>query len=285
MYYLIPKKEVAEANECIPYVAKAPKIVPKKRESSVPTKRNTHGTPDHIGKFIKESALEKNYIKNIKTVPNHRVENIKDKEYPRSLVSRTVPLEEVKGKTKETYEKNYVVTMNMNKGQLLGDFQLGDQDCRDLGPCICSECSGKNDDGVRVWKVTNSLYELKMHSYTVHNGIISEGTLINYEKNDDEDVFIKSSNEYFMMRRNGIEEKYRDKFGDEPTIEEPSTIKVYGWNSVSACTPENKVLINAFLEQNRADILMLNDKLNDKDTVIAKVSLKNSNKSFIVVCA
>ena len=40
----------------------------------------------------------------------------------------------------------------MNKGQLLGDFQLGDQDCRDLGPCICSECSGKNDDGVRVWK-------------------------------------------------------------------------------------------------------------------------------------
>ena len=175
-----------------------------------------------------------------------------------------------------------------------------------------------------MWKVTNSLYELKMHSYTVHNGIISEGTLINYEKNDDEDVFIKSSNEYFMMRRNDIEEKYRDKFGDEPTIEEPSTIKVYGWNSVSACTPENKVLINAFLEQNRADILMLNecgpikdkkiiknknykvlsqgegaaivynekytvtqifDKLNDKNTVIAKVSLKNSNKSFIVVCA
>ena len=200
MYYLIPKKEVTEANECIPYVAKAPKIVPKKRGSSVPTKRYTHGTPtDHIGKFIKESALEKDYIKNLKTVPNHRVENIKDKEYPRSLVSRTVPLEEVKGKTKETYEKNYVVTMNMNKGQLLGDFQLGDQDCRDLGPCICSECSGKNDDGVRVWKVTNSLYELKMHSYTVHNGIISEGTLINYEKNDDEDVFIKSSNEYFIL--------------------------------------------------------------------------------------
>ena len=36
MYYLIPKKEVTEANECIPYVAKAPKIVPK-RGSSVPT--------------------------------------------------------------------------------------------------------------------------------------------------------------------------------------------------------------------------------------------------------
>ena len=87
----------------------------------------------------------------------------------------------------------------MNKGQLLGDCQSGDQDCRDLGPCICSECSGKNDDGVRVWKVTNSLYELKMHSYTVHNGIISEGTLINYEKNDDEDVFIKRSNEYFIL--------------------------------------------------------------------------------------
>ena len=45
----------------------------------------------------------------------------------------------------------------------------------------------------------NSLYELKMHSYTVHNEIISEGTLINYEKNDDEDVFIKSSNEYFIL--------------------------------------------------------------------------------------
>ena len=81
---------------------------------------------------MKESALEKDYIKNLKTVPNHRVENIKDKEYPRSLVSRKVPLEEVKRKKKETYEKNYVVTMNMNKGQLLGDFQLGDQDCRDL---------------------------------------------------------------------------------------------------------------------------------------------------------
>ena len=53
MYYLIPKKEVTEANECIPYVAKAPKIVPKKRGSSVPTKRYTHGTPtDHIGKRI-----------------------------------------------------------------------------------------------------------------------------------------------------------------------------------------------------------------------------------------
>ncbi len=167
--------------------------------------------------------------------------------------------------------------MNMNKGQLLGDFQLGDQDCRDLGPCICSECSGKNDDGVRVWKVTNSLYELKMHSYTVHNGIISEGTLINYEKNDDEDVFIKSSNEYFMMRRNDIEEKYRDKFGDEPTIEEPSTIKVYGWNSVSACTPENKVLINAFLEQNRADILMLNECGPIKDKKIIK------NKNYKVL--
>ena len=50
-----------------------------------------------------------------------------------------------------------------------------------------------------MWKVTNSLYELKMHSYTVHNGFISEGTLINYEKNDDEDVFIKRSNEYFIL--------------------------------------------------------------------------------------
>ena len=38
---------------------------------------------------------------------------------------KKLPLEEVKGKKKETYEKNYVVTMNMNKGQLLGDFQLG----------------------------------------------------------------------------------------------------------------------------------------------------------------
>ena len=125
-----------------------------------------------------------------------------------------------------------------------------------------------------------------------------------------------------MIKREEVNEKYIEKFGEEPDQEEKDYIKIYGWNCVSACSPENKTLINAFLEQNKVDILIINEcgaikekkviknknyrllsqgegeaiifnekytvkqineHLNDKDTVIAKVYVHIEDQMNIMI--
>ena len=48
------------------------------------------------------------------------------------------------------------------------------------------------------------------------------------------------------------------------------SFRVVGWNSASLCKPTNKVMINAFLEKDKPDIVMVNEcgKIYEKKIII-----------------
>ena len=48
-------------------------------------------------------------------------------------------------------------------------------------------------------------------------------------------------------------------FGNNNNIKIDNYLKIIGWNCSSAWTPENKILINAHLDNLYTDIIILND--------------------------
>ena len=63
---------------------------------------------------------------------------------------------------------NFEVRNKIPVNKILIDFGIGKEDCKIIGPCICSECSGISKDGKKVYKITEDLEVLKGHCRNAH---------------------------------------------------------------------------------------------------------------------
>ena len=145
-------------------------------------------------------------------------------------------------------------------GELYTKYHIDQVSCRIIGPCICSECSGVNKDGVKVWKVTNSLEELKNHCSHFHNKKIPVNSIVQSNHNKDYVYISRKKNEYFLINKKDLPDNTKNKYGNSNNnLDEEKYLRIIGWNSVSLCSPVNKTLINAYLEKHNTDIIMVNE--------------------------
>ena len=60
-----------------------------------------------------------------------------------------------------------------NNDKLCSTYRITQKTCRLIVPCICSEFSGIKDKGIKLYKIYNSLEELKIHCTQFHNKVTS----------------------------------------------------------------------------------------------------------------
>ena len=222
--------------------------------------------------YILEKNIEKDFIANLKVKKNSQCENIRDKIEPKDLFTTVHQFAKF---NMNSNMFNFEIRNKIPVEKLLTDFGIGKEDCKMIGPCICSECSGVSVNGKKVYKVTENLESLKEHCRGYHERYLNVGDMIKFRVPDNCVIIKKESKgvEYFMMNKKDVPDKNKsdeDEIGFKEEDEMKDSFKVVGWNSASLCKPTNKVMINAFLERDKPDIVMINEcgKIYEKKIII-----------------
>ena len=146
-------------------------------------------------------------------------------------------------------------------------MNINDERSKLFNNCICYECSGINGKGKRVYRIYNSLYELKNHCVRFHNGSLDK-CVINYRllagyveievKKDayryiihEDDLLDKDKDDYNELKQ---EKKDKRKKGGNITTK----IKIYGEN-IRAFNETNRALLSDILDKQRPDFMLLNE--------------------------
>ena len=80
---------------------------------------------------------------------------------------------------------NKIITNN----EIVKLMNINDDRAKEIRNCICYECSGINGNGKETFKIYNSLYELKSHCNSLHNGSF-DNCVINYNLKSKQMVII-----------------------------------------------------------------------------------------------
>ena len=233
-------------------------------------------------KYILEKDIEKDFITNLEIKKNSQCDNIRDKIEPKDLFTTVHQFEKF---NMNTNKFNFEVRNKIPVNKILIDFGIGKEDCKIIGPCICSECSGISKDGKKVYKITEDLEVLKGHCRNAHEKNLNVGDMIKFRVPDNFVIIKKESKgvEYYMMNKDDLPKKDKkadkkkevtDKKGDDKYGYKEEKVKapfrVIGWNCASLCKPTNKLLINHFLERDNPDIVMLNEcgKVANKKVIV-----------------
>ena len=91
---------------------------------------------------------------------------------------------------------NKIITIN----EIVKLMNINDDRSKEIHNCICYECSGINGNGKETFKIYNSLYELKSHCNSLHNGEF-DNCVINYNlKRSYVEIQIQSNGNYYMLK-------------------------------------------------------------------------------------
>ena len=99
-----------------------------------------------------------------------------------------------------------IIDVDINTKDIIDKYKLSMEVLRNIGPCIDLQCSGINLLGNKIYRVYNSLFEIREYYRTKHNKIINKNTIIINYKNKDFKLILKnigSCNEHYY-----IEEEY-----------------------------------------------------------------------------
>ena len=110
--------------------------------------KNTKKTFKFIDDFIKEKDIQGDFIINLDIKQNSVVDNFKDKINPEEVCNGTkieIPLKwsELE-KHIDIKNKYFIFKEDTSNGELYKKYNITQELCRTIGPCICSECSGIN---------------------------------------------------------------------------------------------------------------------------------------------
>ena len=172
---------------------------------------------------------------------------------------------------------------------------FADGTARIIGPCIDIDCSGRDRDGKPVYRVFNSLFEMKKHAGRdkLHN--LSRGCILNLEKPEGWEYYMikLGAATYYYMREAevGIGRKKIDsekkginkgnRAGGRADVPEKrgEDIHIIGHNSTSLCSKENKELFNIYLSdlynQDKTAVLMMNEVGKIKDNSILDKDMRD----------
>ena len=223
--------------------------------------KNTRKIINFIPKFIKEKKIQKDFIDSLEINYNKFAKNINDKILPKEIC-KGIEIDINQNIDKiEKYigDKNFYFNVNteLKNEELYNKHRITQEKCRLIGPCICSECSGINKNGIKLYKLCNSLEELKTHCSSYHQKTIPLNSIMQFEINNNFTVIQRKTNEYFLIENNNIPKIDKEYGYTSNDIEK--YLRIIGWNCNSLCTPTNKALINAYLEKHNTDIIMLNE--------------------------
>ncbi len=172
--------------------------------------------------------------------------------------------------------KNLLWDIAVPKAQFNKRTGLNDKMAIAIGPCIDIECSRYNQAGKPVFKIYNDLYRFKDHARQFHTmGVVS---LVNFEKPDNYSIIranFGANHSWVMMRTDDIPLHLVNKCGSSDSSP-AQNLRIFGWNSRSARTRINRVLINKFLDTEKPDFLL--NECND----LSKIRLLKGDKYKLI---
>lgn len=182
---------------------------------------------------------------------------------------------------KQCLPHNVRIDMNIPPGKFKYMFDVHDRTSMVIGPCIDIDCSGMNVFGEKVYRVFNSLFELKKHCSREHHDI-SEGSVLLLDKPEKYTIveLSKSGKKFYLMKelKKNTQGKVSGRI-DEEAIESNLKINIFGHNIRSAVSVVNKEMLNRFLDSKRKDrnpsILMLNESGDLKSKKLLLKQLEN----------
>ena len=91
-------------------------------------------------------------------------------------------------------------------------MNINDDRAKEIHNCICYECSGINGNGKETFKIYNSLYELKTHCNSQHNGSF-DNCVINYDlKRSYIEIQIQTNGNYYMLKKDDLLKEDKDDY-------------------------------------------------------------------------
>ena len=75
---------------------------------------------------------------------------------------------------------------------------------RSIGPCVCIKCSGKNSSGKIIFRVFNSLFDLRDHSRMHHDRCVPGGSVLNLTTDDSHGILCITSGQaktFWLVRK------------------------------------------------------------------------------------
>lgn len=182
-------------------------------------------------------------------------------------------------KFRDKLPHNVLVDMSIFPDKFKHTCDIHDKTSFVIGPCIDIKCSGVNFKGEKVFRIFNSLFELKKHcSKDKHE--IAEGSILLLDKPNGYEFYklVNGNTNFFFMKENGNKEGKVSGLPDGP--EKNYKLKVYGHNIRSACTTVHKEMINRFLaerkEETNPTILLLNESGEVKKKRLLQTALENN---------
>ena len=154
---------------------------------------------------------------------------------------------------------NIIIDIDIHIKDFITKYKLPMEVIRNIGPCIDLKCSGNNFLDNKIYRVFNSLFELRDHYRTKHNKLVNQNSVIINYKNNNFKLVLKNTgncNEHYY-----IEEKYIKNVEG-----------IINYNEYSNNKKKNKkkieIKITIILQKIKIKILMI--KLEKKMIVIKK---------------
>lgn len=176
---------------------------------------------------------------------------------------------------RDTLPKNVRLDKNIASSSFFKrDTDFSDGTTKVIGPCLDIDCSGLNYSGKPIYRIFNTLFELKKHGGRNKLHMLNMGCILNLEKPEGWQYYkIKNGNTtYYYMKKsedddNKPEKKKNkgNKAGDYHMnpICISDNLHIIGHNSTTLCSKENKDLFNVYLNdlynEDKVAILLLNE--------------------------
>ena len=149
---------------------------------------------------------------------------------------------------------NKIITNN----EIVKLMNINDDRAKEIRNCICYECSGINGNGKETFKIYNSLYELKSHCNSLHNGSF-DNCVINYNlKRSYVEIQIQTNGNYYMLKIEDLLKENKEDFLSSIKGGYKNEIRIIGEN-IRTLNETNRALLSNILDTERPDFMLLNE--------------------------
>ena len=149
---------------------------------------------------------------------------------------------------------NKIITNN----EIVKLMNINDDRAKEIRNCICYECSGINGNGKETFKIYNSLYELKSHCNSLHNGSF-DNCVINYNlKRSYVEIQIQTNGNYYMLKIEDLLKEDREDYLSSIKGGYKNEIRIIGEN-IRTLNETNRALLSNILDTERPDFMLLNE--------------------------
>ena len=161
----------------------------------------------------------------------------------------------------ENYKDILIDKINNKKitnNEIVKLMNINDDRAKEIHNCICYECSGMNGNGKETFKIYNSLYELKSHCNSLHNGSF-DNCVINYNlKRSYVEIQIQSNGNFYMLKIDDLLKEDKEDYLRNIKAGYKNEIRIIGEN-IRSLNETNRALLSNILDTERPDFMLLNE--------------------------